>query len=173
MTFSELYSGLSHDNIMAELDTVSARRWRGALGLSSDIITISLARERMEPWLFSAIHWYTASSSGIIWLITNLLKWKKRNRTFVNLKMNALFYSSRKMATYTVTDMYSNHCQIIVFLPIVHFDSSIRMYLSSVLEPWDFWHWNSFSLTYKSSCPCAWPCQTLWPFNKGWRCFRN
>ncbi|TNN87475.1 hypothetical protein EYF80_002192 [Liparis tanakae] len=41
---------------MAELDTVSAPIFLGALGRSSDITTMSLAMQRTEPCLFSAWH---------------------------------------------------------------------------------------------------------------------
>lgn len=81
MTLSELYMGLSQASRMAELDTVSAWRFLGALGRLSDITTIRRAMARTEPCSFSAWHWYMPSSSGMIWLITSLL-WKQTTRVF-------------------------------------------------------------------------------------------
>ncbi len=87
MTLSELYMGLSQASRMAELDTVSARMFLGALGRLSDITTIRRAMARTEPCSFSAWHWYMPSSSGMIWLITSLL-WKQTTRVFHYEKKN-------------------------------------------------------------------------------------
>lgn len=57
MTLSALYAGLSHASRMAELDTVSAWMFLGALGRSSDITTMRRAVDRTEPCSFSAWHW--------------------------------------------------------------------------------------------------------------------
>ncbi len=51
MTLSELYMGLSQARRMAELDTVSARMFLGALGRLSDITTIRRAMARTETLL--------------------------------------------------------------------------------------------------------------------------